>query len=45
MVKKRVTIYHLAQDLKVTDGDEIEAGDEVTEGSVNPHDIMNIKRG
>ena len=29
--------------LKVTDGEEIEAGDEVTEGSVNPHDIMNIK--
>ncbi|AOR22396.1 DNA-directed RNA polymerase subunit beta' [Clostridium taeniosporum] len=29
--------------LKVTDGDYIEAGDEITEGSVNPHDIMNIK--
>lgn len=29
--------------LKVTDGDVIEAGDEVTEGSVNPHDIMAIK--
>lgn len=29
--------------LKVQDGDMIEAGDEVTEGSINPHDIMNIK--
>ncbi len=29
--------------LKVHDGDVIEAGDEITEGSVNPHDIMNIK--
>ena len=29
--------------LKVTDGDSIEAGDEITEGSVNPHDIMSIK--
>jgi DNA-directed RNA polymerase subunit beta' len=29
--------------LKVNEGDSIEAGDEITEGSVNPHDIMNIK--
>ena len=29
--------------LKVQDGDIIEAGDEITEGSINPHDIMNIK--
>ena len=29
--------------LRVTEGDYIEAGDEITEGSVNPHDIMNIK--
>ena len=29
--------------LRVTDGDVIEPGDEVTEGSVNPHDIMAIK--
>lgn len=29
--------------LKVNDNDIIEAGDEVTEGSVNPHDIMSIK--
>ena len=29
--------------LKVMDGDVIEAGDELTEGSVNPHDILKIK--
>lgn len=29
--------------LKVREGDVIEAGDELTEGSVNPHDILKIK--
>lgn len=29
--------------LKVADGETIEAGDEITEGSVNPHDILKIK--
>jgi DNA-directed RNA polymerase subunit beta' len=29
--------------IKVKDGDVIEAGDEITEGSVNPHDILKIK--
>lgn len=29
--------------LKVEDGATIEAGDELTEGSVNPHDILKIK--
>ncbi len=29
--------------LKVHDGDFVEAGDELTEGSVNPHDILKIK--
>lgn len=29
--------------LKVRDGDRIEAGDEITEGSVNPHELMKIK--
>ena len=29
--------------LKVADGEVIEAGDELTEGSVNPHDILKIK--
>lgn len=29
--------------LKISDGDIVEAGDELTEGSVNPHDILKIK--
>ena len=29
--------------IKVQEGDVIEAGDELTEGSVNPHDILKIK--
>ena len=29
--------------IKVYDGDTVEAGDEITEGSVNPHDILKIK--
>ena len=29
--------------IKVSEGDVIEAGDELTEGSVNPHDILKIK--
>jgi len=28
---------------KVSEGDVVEAGDELTEGSVNPHDILKIK--
>ncbi len=29
--------------IAVSDGDSVEAGDELTEGSINPHDIMRIK--
>ncbi len=29
--------------LKVSDGSVVQAGDELTEGSVNPHDILSIK--
>ena len=29
--------------IKVSDGAELEAGDELTEGSINPHDILRIK--
>ena len=29
--------------LKVSEGEHVEAGDELTEGSVNPHDILKIK--
>ncbi len=30
--------------IKIADGAEIEAGDELTEGSVNPHDLLEIKK-
>ncbi|MDR1764581.1 MAG: DNA-directed RNA polymerase subunit beta' [Lachnospiraceae bacterium] len=29
--------------IKIADGDELEAGDELTEGSINPHDLLKIK--
>ncbi|MGE5591946.1 MAG: DNA-directed RNA polymerase subunit beta' [Bacillota bacterium] len=29
--------------LKVKDGDQVQAGDELTEGSVNPHDLLKVK--
>ena len=29
--------------IKIQDGQEVEAGDELTEGSVNPHDLLKIK--
>ncbi|AFL98882.1 MULTISPECIES: DNA-directed RNA polymerase subunit beta' [Desulfitobacterium] len=29
--------------LKVREGDRIEAGDELTEGSINPHDMLKVK--
>ena len=29
--------------LKVVEGQRVEAGDEITEGSVNPHDILKVK--
>jgi DNA-directed RNA polymerase subunit beta' len=39
------TIYQVPYGarLKVRDGDRIYAGDELTEGSVNPHDLLKIK--
>jgi DNA-directed RNA polymerase subunit beta' len=39
---KTYTIPYGAR-LAVSEGDEIEAGDEITEGSVNPHDVLKIK--
>ncbi len=29
--------------IKVADGDDIEAGDAITEGSINPHDLLKVK--
>ena len=45
-VEKRETKTYLipfGSQLKVVDGQEIEAGDELTEGPLNPHDILKIK--
>ncbi len=39
---KTYTIPYGAR-LAVSEGDEVEAGDEITEGSVNPHDVLKIK--
>ncbi len=40
-----VTTYHIpfGSRMKMVDGQKVEAGDELTEGSVNPHDIIKIK--
>ncbi|MGI5891180.1 MAG: DNA-directed RNA polymerase subunit beta' [Bacillota bacterium] len=37
--------YHVSygSTLKVHDGQKVEAGDELTEGSINPHDLLNVK--
>lgn len=40
--KKTYTIPYGSR-LKVKDGDLIEAGDALTEGSINPHDILKVK--
>lgn len=41
----REKIYQVSRRsrLKVTDGDKIKAGDQLTEGSLNPHDILRVK--
>ena len=36
-------LIHFGSKLRVTDGQEIEAGDELTDGSINPNDILKIK--
>jgi DNA-directed RNA polymerase subunit beta' len=37
--------YHVpyGSTLKVREGQYVEAGDELTEGSINPHDLLNVK--
>ena len=42
-VNPRLTLFHTDLRIKITDGQILEAGDELTEGSVNPHDILRIK--
>ena len=39
----RTYIIPYGSSLKIQDGDFVEAGDELTEGSVNPHDVLKIK--
>ncbi|MDD7761042.1 MAG: DNA-directed RNA polymerase subunit beta' [Firmicutes bacterium] len=43
--KDRTEIYKIVfgARIKVKDGDIIKAGDPLTEGSINPHDIFNVK--
>ncbi|MCR4604589.1 MAG: DNA-directed RNA polymerase subunit beta' [Eubacterium sp.] len=41
--KSKAYLIPYGSRLKVEDGQEIEAGDELTEGSINPHDILKIK--
>ena len=41
--QSKVYLIPYGSRIKVVDGQELEAGDELTEGSVNPHDILKIK--
>jgi len=41
--EKIVTQVPYGSRLKVETGDRVEAGDELTEGSINPHDLLKVK--
>jgi len=41
--EEKVYLIPYGSRLKVRDGDLIEAGDEITDGSINPNDILSIK--
>lgn len=41
--EEKVYLIPYGSRLKVSDGDVIEAGDEITDGSINPNDILSIK--
>jgi DNA-directed RNA polymerase subunit beta' len=41
--ESKVYLIPYGSRLKVSDGQRVEAGDELTEGSINPHDILKIK--
>lgn len=43
-VNEKTYLIPYGSRIKITDGAEIEAGDELTEGSVNPHDLLEIKK-
>ncbi len=40
--EKKTYLIHYGARLKVHDGDSVQAGDELIEGSVNPHDLLRI---
>ena len=40
--EKKVYPIHYGVHIKVNDGDVVKAGDELTEGSINPHDLLRI---
>ena len=42
-VNQKAYLIPYGSRIKVADGAELEAGDELTEGSINPHDILRIK--
>ena len=42
--KEKTYLIPYGSRTKVQDGDVIEAGDELTEGSINPHDLLLIKK-
>ncbi len=43
-VNEKTYLIPYGSRIKITDGAELEAGDELTEGSVNPHDLLEIKK-
>ena len=43
-VNEKTYLIPYGSRIKVTDGQVLEAGDELTEGSVNPHDLLEIKK-
>ena len=42
-MEEKTYVIPYSSRIKVVDGEHVEAGQELTEGSVNPHDIMRIK--
>ena len=42
-VESKTYLIPYGSKILVTEGDYIEAGDKITDGSINPHDILNIK--
>ena len=43
-VNEKTYLIPYGSRIKIADGAELEAGDELTEGSVNPHDLLEIKK-